>query len=553
MFLKNNKILTEVGYSSVLLCISKRDLKAFCNWLLILEANMSIQINKLHFSYPHSHSNLFEDFSISLYDGWTCIAGSNGCGKTTLLKLIAGMLNPDGGTILLDGENITDAGSVLYSAFWSPDNEVRRFFSMLHISEEMLERYDSLSGGEKKRIQIASALAENPSVLLLDEPTNHLDAETVQMITEALKAYSGIGIMVSHDRSFSDSLCTRTLYLYRESNAFEGGRDCISFESYPCGLSKALELRLEGAEQSRGQWERLNSKAASEKQRSARLEAENQKSRSKLSKKTIDPHDHDAKRKMDVARISGKDRSTGDAKARLETQIRQTEEARDSVKKSLKRKEGFSVEKTDYTKPILIEETVITAGSYSLKIPHIELAAGIKFSLTGQNGAGKTLFIRQVISLVEKNWRMDQVMYLPQEVEDERRKAILEEFSSLDEDERGDVLSTMFRLGSEPERIGELRMMTGKDDSKSDSLLSPGELRKLMISLAVQKPLSLLILDEPTNHMDITSVLALEEALSSLDCAMIAVSHDRAFLQKVTNASLVAERHGDQGEIKGQV
>ena len=79
--------------------------------------------------------------------------------------------------------------------------------------------------------------------------------------------------------------------------------------------------------------------------------------------------------------------------------------------------------------------------------------------------------------------------------------------------------------------------------------MSPGELRKLMISLAVQKPLSLLILDEPTNHMDITSVLALEEALSSLNCAMIVVSHDKAFLSKITNTSLIAIRHGDHGEI----
>ena len=80
--------------------------------------------------------------------------------------------------------------------------------------------------------------------------------------------------------------------------------------------------------------------------------------------------------------------------------------------------------------------------------------------------------------------------------------------------------------------------------------LSPGELRKLMIALAVQKPLSLLILDEPTNHMDITSVRALENALSSLDCAMITVSHDKIFLEKISNASLVAERNGNLGEIK---
>ena len=525
---------------------------------------MSIQINKLHFSYPHSHSNLFEDFSISLYDGWTCIAGSNGCGKTTLLKLIAGMLSPDGGSILLDGEKITDAGNIiycaqetseipenLYSAFWSPDNEVRRFFSMLHISEEMLERYDSLSGGEKKRIQIASALADYPSVLLLDEPTNHLDAETVQMITEALKAYRGIGIMVSHDRSFADSLCTHTVYLYNESYAFAGGRDCIAYDTYPCGLTKALELRQAGAEQSRDEWNRLNSKAASEKQRSMQLEAENQKSKARLSKKTLDSQDHDTQRKIDVARVTGKDRTTGDAKARLETQIRQTESARDSIKKALKRKYGFSVAKTDFSKPICIEEDVLSAGTYSLKIPHIELNQDTRIALTGQNGSGKTMFIRHVISLLEKGGRLSEVMYLPQEVDEEKRESILNEFYALDQDERGDVLSTMFRLGSEPERITELRAGTDKNESDSDqNLLSPGELRKLMISLAVQKPLSLLILDEPTNHMDISSVLALEEALSSLDCAMITVSHDKAFLQKITNTSLVAERHGDSGEIK---
>ena len=109
--------------------------------------------------------------------------------------------------------------------------------------------------------------------------------------------------MVSHDRGFADSLCTRTVYLYNESRSFAGGRDCIAYDSYPCGLSKALELRQNGMEQSRGDWERLNSKAASEKQRSVKLEAENQKSKTRLSKKTIDSHDHDAKLKMDVARI----------------------------------------------------------------------------------------------------------------------------------------------------------------------------------------------------------------------------------------------------------
>ena len=530
---------------------------ALCNRLLFTEAKMSIQITKLNFSYPSSSTNLFEDFSLQISDGWTCIAGSNGCGKSTLLKLIAGILSPDGGKIA-SGENTiyceqetSQMPENLYVAFWSDENEVRQFFSRLQISEEMLERYDTLSGGEKKRIQIACALAEKPDVLLLDEPTNHLDSKTVALISSTLSDFSGVGIMVSHDRNFSDSLCTRTIYLFNEAHSFAGGRDCILYDSYPCGLTKALELRNQNAEKSRGDWDRLNSKAEGEKQRSAKLEAENQKSKARLSKKNFDPHDHDTQLKIDVARISGKDRTTGDAKARLETQIRQTENARDSIKKSLRRKEGFSLSETDFTKPINIEENLLEVGTYSLKIPHIEIRRGMKLSLTGQNGSGKTVFIRHVTELLEKSGRGDEMLYLPQEISEEETQSVLADFYGLEEAERGEVLSTLFRLGSEPERLNQLRDadFSGAENSPGTKL-SPGELRKLMISLAVQKPLSLLILDEPTNHMDITSVLALENALASLDCAMIVVSHDKAFLEKTTNGSLVATRDGNQGRIE---
>lgn len=514
---------------------------------------MSIQISNLYFSYSSSNSTLFEDFSIQFFDGWTCIAGSNGCGKSTLLKLIAGLLEPDSGKISDLGviycpQETADIPENLYTAFWSDDNEVRRFFSRLCVTEEMLERYDTLSGGEKKRIQIACALAEKPSVLLLDEPTNHLDSATTKMISDALGDFHGIGIMVSHDRGFADSLCSRTIYLYNESHSFAGGRDCIVYDVYPCGLTKALALRQEGQEQSRGNWEKLNSKATWEKQRSAKLEAENQRSKARLSKKVINPNDHDAKRKLDVARISGKDRTSGDAKARLETQIRQTETERDNIKKSLRRKEGFSLANTDFSKAIIIEESQIHAGSYTLQIPHLEIKRGTKLALSGQNGSGKTLFVNHVIGLLKASGREKELLYLPQEISDEERLQILQDFSSLEEDERGEVLSTLFRLGSEPGRLSaDPKSSQNINDSnrKEQSQLSPGELRKLMIALAVQKPLSLLILDEPTNHMDITSVLALEKALAALECPMIIVSHDKAFLEKVTNTSLVAERSSE--------
>ncbi|MCR4949612.1 MAG: ATP-binding cassette domain-containing protein [Treponema sp.] len=512
---------------------------------------MSLEIQKLYFSYSSSHVTLFEDFSLQFNDGWTCVAGSNGCGKSTLLKLIAGLLKPDEGRIVNCGQ--TSSGYViycpqetaevpenLYSVFWSDDNEVRRFFSMLHITEEMIARYDSLSGGEKKRIQIACALADRPTVLLLDEPTNHLDERSVRMISDTLALFNGIGIIVSHDRSFADSLCKHTVYLYNEARAFSGGCECVVCESYSGGLSKALELREQNAVQNRGEWDKLDLKAAGEKQRSRRLAEENERSRNRLAKKNIDPHDHDAKRKIDVARLGGKDRSTGDAKAHLDSQIQRTEVARDSVKKSLMRKEGFSVEGAGFAKAIVIEESDIFASeektSYKIHIPRIVINTDSKIALTGQNGTGKSLFIKHLISELEKSGRTKEVMYLPQEISEDQKNQILSEFAALEDAERGAVLSTLYRLGSEPENL-------------QQGSVSPGELRKLMISLAVEKPLSLLILDEPTNHMDITSVLALENALSSLSCALIVVSHDRAFLEKATDVKLHAERIENEGRI----
>lgn len=512
---------------------------------------MSLEIQKLYFSYPSSHVTLFEDFSLQINDSWTCIAGSNGCGKSTLLKLIAGLLKPDEGRIVSGGQSTTgcviycpqetaEVPENLYSVFWSDDNEVRRFFSMLHITEEMIGRYDSLSGGEKKRIQIACALAERPAVLLLDEPTNHLDEGTVRMISDTLALFSGIGIIVSHDRSFADSLCKHTVYLYNEARAFSGGRECVVCESYSGGLSKALELRKQNAAHNRGEWDKFDSKAAGEKQRSRRLAEENERSKSRLAKKNIDPRDHDAKRKIDVARLGGKDRSTGDAKAHLDSQIQRTEAARDSVQKSLMRKEGFSVEGAGFAKAIVIEESDIFASeektSYKLHIPQIVINPDSKIALTGQNGTGKSLFIKHLISELEKSGRTKKVMYLPQEISEDLKNQILSDFNELEDAEKGAVLSTLYRLGSEPENL-------------QQGSVSPGELRKLMISLAVEKPLSLLILDEPTNHMDITSVLALENALASLSCALIVVSHDRAFLEKVTDVKLHAERSENEGKI----
>ena len=208
-----------------------------------------ITLKDISFSYPDSAETLFDGFSATLGGtaSWTCVAGANGCGKTTLLKLIAGMLLPLSGAIkcgsaVYCAQNSTELPDNTYALFWDADNETRRFFSLLGIAADQLDRWETLSGGEKKRVQIACALAERPSVLLLDEPTNHLDAVSKELIVNALKSFNGTGLIVSHDRAFADMLCTATLYVYRESAVFAGGADAIRSKLYPANLSAALEL-----------------------------------------------------------------------------------------------------------------------------------------------------------------------------------------------------------------------------------------------------------------------------------------------------------------------
>ena len=275
----------------------------------------------------------------------------------------------------------------------------------------------------------------------------------------------------------------------------------------------------------------------SEKKRSQKLQEENSRSREKLSKKNLDPKDHDMKRKLDCYRLSGADKNSGDAKARLDSQIIHTKQQRDSVNKTLMRKEGFSVLEIETNKSIFVGKTELMAGTYKLSIPQLEFTPGEKIALTGENGAGKSLFIKHIIDILKKENKQSQIMYLPQEISNEQQSSVLQEYAALKNDEKGVVLSTLYRLGSEPESL------FGKYDGEQS--VSPGELRKLMISMAILKPLSLLILDEPTNHMDISSVLALENALSQIKCGLLVVSHDEAFLEKITTRKISAVRKND--------
>ncbi len=175
---------------------------------------ITLRLVRVDFAYRESVS-ILSGVSLDLGPGWTAVVGANGGGKTTLLRLLAGELRPDAGAIErhspsalvhLCRQRVDDAGSAVgdFAASW--ERAAIRLRARLDLEPEMLERWSTLSPGQRKRWQIGAALHARPDALLLDEPTNHLDGEARTRLVDALSHYRGTGVLVSHDRALIDEL-----------------------------------------------------------------------------------------------------------------------------------------------------------------------------------------------------------------------------------------------------------------------------------------------------------------------------------------------------------
>lgn len=165
-----------------------------------------LTLTDISYCYPGAPEPLFEHLSATFAAGWAAVLGDNGIGKTTLAKLACGMLSPDSGTVSPNpckmavaycpqrtDETPTNLDD--FAADWTGETIAIR--DALNIGDDWAYRYETLSGGEAKRLQIACALAGDPDVLVLDEPTNHVDGRTRQAITQAMRRFDGIGIVIS--------------------------------------------------------------------------------------------------------------------------------------------------------------------------------------------------------------------------------------------------------------------------------------------------------------------------------------------------------------------
>lgn len=499
-----------------------------------------IQINSISFSF--GGQILFQNFSLATNAKCACIAGNNGIGKSTLLKLAAGILRPSSGKIKISGDAIyveqecREIPQSVFSSFWGGDNEARKFYSVLGVSEEKISRWEELSGGEKKCVQIAAALAENPAVLFLDEPSNHLDGETKQKIIFALKKSAAQIVLVCHDREFADALCEQTIFLFRESEAFADGEDKVCAKIYNSNLSRALELRAEEFSSLKNEWQDANQNSRKIKNAVEKWRQESARSSGCVKKSAIEKGDHDAKSKIDMARLSGKDRTAGDTHARFESLLARANERRDKIKKPLSKKSGFAFSNAgmdfetsnrfgarDIPENILqFPKTILANGK---TVESFCIRRGARIALVGKNGSGKTLLVKAILQEAKEKGRAENIFYLPQITDENFRERLCENFDLLSDEEKGAVLSTLYRLNSNPDSLAERENIFDA---------SPGEIRKIAIAMSLcQRPPYLYILDEPTNHLDLESVLALEDALKNLSAALVIVSHDEAFLKNV--------------------
>ena len=497
-----------------------------------------LRFEHVSFQYPGMTKALLSDVDAHFSRGWTGIVGPNGAGKTTFLRLATGGLEPSSGTIhhlstgLYAVQRTDDPPEGLDDFVAAKDPEAIELRVRLGIRDDWHTRWNTLSHGERKRLQIAVVLWSDPEVLALDEPTNHIDSAARAMLIDALKRFNGVGLLVSHDRELLDALCSQCLFVHPPKAVVRPGGVTAGMEQDRLEQESARKMDDHAKDASR----RLM-KAAQAK----REQADHKAALSK-SAKHIKPNknDHDGKAKRQLAKMTGKDAWASKQSAGLNKKAKEIEATRAGISIRKEYEMGFWLEGSGCSTRNAV--LAVPAGEIPLGdgrrlvYPELYVSPTDRIALTGPNGLGKSTLLKRLLQNV--NVPPERLISVPQEITVEEAKGILEEARSLPKDRLGFVMTSVSRLGSRPGRLLESEQP------------SPGEIRKLLLALGVNRGPHLIVMDEPTNHMDLPSIECLEEALSDCPCAMILVSHDRAFLDKLTDYTWNLELQEDGLTVK---
>lgn len=512
-----------------------------------------LQIENLTKSY--GDRLLFGDVTFGINQGDKIgLIAKNGTGKTTLLRIIAGLESPDSGTVtfrsdlrvgyldqtpafdpemtVLDACMVPDTPSAIIVAeyekallegdqsrieksmqkmeaagAWNYDERLRQLLTRFHITD-MNARMGTLSGGQQKRVALARILLENPDMIILDEPTNHLDIDIIEWLENYLTRQNVTLLMVTHDRYFLDRVCNKIIEIDRQQTfSYDGNYDCY------------LRRRAERIEA---------------------MSAELAKVKNTLRK------EQEWMRRQPQAR-AGKARYRIDAfydlKERSKVNLREDNIAIGHIKSSYigsKIFEAKNVNKRFGDKVILDDFTYTFARRERLGI-------------IGANGVGKSTFIKMLQGLEPTDsgeWNVGETVrfgyYSQQGISFDDNKKVIDAVSEI-----ADYIVIDDKHRYTPMQFLTHFLFSPADQQKYIHTLSGGEKARLHLAVTLMRRPNFLILDEPTNDLDIVTLGILEDYLEKFSGCLIVISHDRFFLDNIVDHLFVMEGNGNIKDFPG--
>lgn len=489
---------------------------------------MTLSFERVTFTHEGAVEPLLADVSAHFPAGWTGVVGANGAGKTTVLHLAAGALRPQAGTVRRPGpavycpQRTDDAPDGLPRFAAAGDAAACALRGRLAVGDDWASRWATLSHGERKRAQIGVALWQQPELLLVDEPTNHIDANARALLLDALGAFRGTGLLVSHDRELLDQLCGQCLFL-------DPPRAVLRPGNY-----------TQASEDARREERSVRSQRQLTRQELARLTSESQRRRAAAgradrlrSARHLARGDSDGRGRIGAAIVSGKDGQAGRLARQMEARLARVRARLASFRVKKEYATTFWLEGSTSPRPRLFAlpaGEIDLDGTRRLAWPDLVMNRRDRIALTGANGLGKSTLIRHLLPRLDLP--AQHLVYLPQEIDLARTRDIMRQVQQLPGDQLGQVMTVVSALGSRPERL--LRNLDA----------SPGELRKVLLALGVARRPHLIVMDEPTNHLDLPAIESLEAVLRDCPCGLLLASHDARFLAATTRAQWDLRQEG---------